>query len=120
MTLKKDKVFFWCLVFLGMVIYSAQAQEQGLGSVFFNPIFRKLIVCNYNGVCQSLHLNKLFDQRGLQKRDSWKRIMKTPGFDNGPSQLTSLGDPTRKLEILKREEPKMENESRSRLKKGQV
>ena len=123
MTLKKAKEFLCCLVFLGSYIYSAKAQEPGFGSVSFNPTFRKMIVCNYNGVCHPLHLNKQLDQRGLQKRDSWKRIMKSPGFDNGPSQLTSLAYPTRKLEnkqieILKREEPKMENDSWSRPKKG--
>ena len=122
MTTKKANEFLWCLVLLGSVIYSAQGQDPGFGSVFFNPTFRKLIVCNYNGVCHPLHLNKQFDQRVLQKRDSWKRVMRSPGFDNGPPQLTSLGDPTRKLdnkqmEILKNEEPNMENDSWPILKK---
>ena len=111
------------LVFLGSIIYPAKAQEPGFGSVFFNPTFRKLIVCNYNGVCHPLHLNKQLDQRFLQKRDSWKRILKLPGFDNGPPQLTSLGETPMALEnnpmdILKREQPKAKNDSCSRLKKG--
>jgi hypothetical protein len=122
MTTKIANAFLCCLVFLGYIIYSAQAQDPGFGSVSYNPTFRKLTVCNYNGVCHPLHLNKQLDQTFLQKRDNWKRILRSPGFDNGPPQLTSLGDPTRKLdnnlmEILKNEEPKMENDSWPKLKK---
>ena len=78
------------------VIISAQAQEVGLGSVFCNPILRKLIVCNYNGVCHPLNLSKLLDQRVLQKRDSWRRIPRSLGFDNGPPKLKSTQDIPRK------------------------
>ena len=49
--------------------------------------------------------------------------MKSPGFDNGPPQLTSLDDPTRKLDnkemgIMKREEPNMKIDSWSTPKRG--
>ena len=100
MTTKKDTDFLWCLVFIGSVAFSTQAQQFSV----FNPIFRKLIVCNLN------NLNNQFDERVLQKRNSWKRTLRSSALDNDPPENNHL-------EISERDEPEMGKDSWSRPKK---
>jgi predicted RNase H-like nuclease (RuvC/YqgF family) len=69
---KHNKGFLLCIVFFGIARFKAQPQETNFISQDIN--FGKPVVCNYNGVCQTLY------QEDPQRKDHLQRKLRSSGF----------------------------------------
>ena len=95
---KHNKGFLLCIAFFGIAGSKAQPQETNFISPDIN--FGKPVVCNYNGVCQTLY------QEDPQRKDHLQRKLRSSGFMR--QDLSKIG---------KQDLSKMENEW-ARLKKS--
>ena len=76
----------------------------------------KSIVCNYRGVCHYLDYDQNSYQKAPQKKDLWKRILRSPEEDMRPYTDPMLTIRNHQLEMRKRGEDTIKNEW-ARLKK---
>ena len=112
-----------CFALAGSVVVLAQAQKTNMGfnspHEMFDPNIRKSIVCNYRGVCHYLDHGQNSPQKVHQKKDLWKRILRSSEEEEPHPIDPMLTIRNHQFEIQKRTEETVQNEW-ARLKKFQI